>query len=79
MLSGQLTRETLGRAIELYERAIDRDPAFARPRAGLARTLMLAVAMGFHPVGGRLTAKTRVEEAIQLDPRTGCRTPFAAS
>jgi TolB-like protein/Tfp pilus assembly protein PilF len=71
MLSAQLTRETLGRAIELYERAIARDPAFARPRAGLARTLMLAVAMGFLPLDRHIEAKARVEEAIRLDPSHG--------
>jgi TolB-like protein/Tfp pilus assembly protein PilF len=75
MLSAKLTRESLGRALELYDRSISRDPGFARPRAGLARTLMLAVAMGFLPLDRRLEAKERVEEAIQLDPSHGL--PYA--
>jgi TolB-like protein/Tfp pilus assembly protein PilF len=71
MLSARLTRESLGRAVELYERSIGRDPTFARPHAGLARTLMLAVAMGFLPLDRRLEAKACVEEAIRLDPSHG--------
>jgi len=71
MLSGRVTRESLSRAIELHERAIGRDPNFARPLTGLAGTLMAAVAMGFLPLERRLEAKARVEEAIRLDPGQG--------
>lgn len=67
-MSSRLTPESLLGAIQLYERSIACDPGFARARAGLAGTLMVATATGALPPDSRSDARKRANEALQLDP-----------
>ena len=66
------TPEGFKQAIELYERAIEIDPAFAAPYAGLADAYNM---LGFFLVmPGRLVfarAKAAAKRAIELDPAAG--------
>lgn len=66
-LSARVTPDSLLRAIDLHERAIARDPLFARAHTGLAGTLMMGTFVGCLPLDRRADARARAEEAIRLE------------
>jgi DNA-binding winged helix-turn-helix (wHTH) protein/tetratricopeptide (TPR) repeat protein len=62
-------RESIGRAIEAYERAIALDPAFAPAQAGLANTLVIrGVFGGARPDESYPKARAAALRAVTLDP-----------
>jgi DNA-binding winged helix-turn-helix (wHTH) protein/tetratricopeptide (TPR) repeat protein len=62
-------RESLGRAVEAYERAIAFDPAFAPAHAGLANTLIVrGVFGGARPDESYPRARVAALRAVALDP-----------
>jgi TolB-like protein len=60
-ISQQYTPEAIARAVECYETAIDRDPAFARPYFGLAELLFYGYQFGLTT---QPEIRVRIREAI---------------
>jgi eukaryotic-like serine/threonine-protein kinase len=65
----QLTRPSLARSLECYQRAIELDPDYAAPHAGLAETYIYLSIYGPSPLREAIPkALAAAERAIQLDP-----------
>ncbi len=66
-LTGRMSAESVRRGIGYFERAVERDPAFARPHAGIADASMWLLAVG--PVEAHLPrARAAARRALELDP-----------
>ena len=65
------TRESLGRSVCFYERAIALDPGFAAARSGLAMSLIFSVFPGLTPADTAMPlARQSAAEALKIEPNS---------
>lgn len=67
-LAGQVSPQSIDRAIALHRQALALDPSFARSWTGLGGTLMVGTATGLLPPDRRSEAREAIDRAIALDP-----------
>ena len=65
------TGQSLRKAVESYQQAIDKDPSFALAYAGLADSYSILTILGSSPPDVMAKAKAAAQRAVQLDPNSG--------
>jgi TolB-like protein len=67
-LLGSQSREGLGRAMEMFQKAIARDPKFARAFSSIGMVHYLSVLHGFTSLEALLDSERAAQQALALDP-----------
>ena len=65
------TGQSLRKAVESYQQAIEKDPSFALAYAGLADSYSISTILGSSPPDVMAKAKAAARRAVQLDPNSG--------
>jgi serine/threonine protein kinase/tetratricopeptide (TPR) repeat protein len=76
----KVTRASLGRAIECFERAVEIDPQMAEAHAGLAQAYaVLPIAGGANPQDAFPRAEQAARQALEIDPDSAAARTATAS